>query len=110
PVMWLGMLAGAVGQLAPVLAVPFNAVNSLFVAFVEGVAEESARVPGASLALGLPGLLGVVVGYAALAAGWLGVRIGARFWRVRARHTDGLSAWHPRRGPSAAVGLALVAA
>ncbi len=39
PAMWLGMIAAAVGQIEPVLALPFNIVNSVLLAYVAEVAH-----------------------------------------------------------------------
>jgi competence protein ComEC len=47
PAMWLGMLAAAAAQLAPVLAVPFDTLNAPLLAFVEQVAHMAAASPGA---------------------------------------------------------------
>ena len=74
PVMWLGMLAAAVGQVTPVLAAPLNVVNSGLVAYVERVAEVAAAVPLASVPVRLPGALAAAVAYGALGAAALAVR------------------------------------
>jgi competence protein ComEC len=55
PVMWLGMLAAAVGQLAPELATPLNALNLHLLAFVGAVARTTAGLPGATAAVRIPG-------------------------------------------------------
>jgi competence protein ComEC len=49
PVMWLGMLAGAVGQLSPTLAMPLNALNAALLGYVGWVAHASAGLPYASV-------------------------------------------------------------
>lgn len=38
PSMWLGMLSATIGQLAPWLALPFNLVNAVLLAWIDGVA------------------------------------------------------------------------
>ena len=91
PIMWLGMLAAAVAQASPALAVPLNAVNAPLVAFVDRVAAGAAGLPHAVVDFRLPGLPGALLGYAALAAVWLAVR------RVP-------------RGPRLALGAAVTAA
>lgn len=45
PAMWLGMISIAVGQISPVLAIPFNLANSLFLGWIAQVAEWFGR-PG----------------------------------------------------------------
>ncbi len=74
PITWLGMLAGALGQLTPALAVPLNAVNAYLLAYVGWVARAAAGVPHASVEVALPGPLGVAVAYAAIAALVLALR------------------------------------
>lgn len=54
PVMWLGMLAAALGQLAVPLALPLNLLNACLLGFVGAVAQEAARVPYASVELTRP--------------------------------------------------------
>jgi len=49
PITWLGMLAGALGQLSPTLATPLNALNAYLLAYVGWVAHVAASVPHASL-------------------------------------------------------------
>jgi competence protein ComEC len=67
--MWLGMLACAVAQVASPLAAPLNAVNAPLIGFMDRVADTGAALPGAVLSVQLP----AVVGYAVLGAGWLAV-------------------------------------
>jgi competence protein ComEC len=78
PVMWLGMLGAAAAQIAPALAVPFNAANAPLLAFVEWVAGTLAAAPAAvvPVRLGSPAALGAA--YAALAAAIVGARAA---WR-----------------------------
>jgi competence protein ComEC len=78
PIMWLGMLAAAVGQAGAGLAAPLNALNAPLLAFVDGVAAVAAGVPGATVAVHAPGAVGVVAGYGLMAGCWLAVRAVAR--------------------------------
>ncbi len=74
PVMWLGMLATAVAQLGPALAAPFCVLAAPLVGFVGWVASASAELPGAVVAVRLPGALGALAGYALLGVGWCVLR------------------------------------
>jgi competence protein ComEC len=47
PAMWLGMIAGVVGQVSAALAAPFSALAAFPVAYVMWVAHVASRVPGA---------------------------------------------------------------
>lgn len=38
PSMWLGMVSATIGQLAPWLALPFNLVNAVLLAWIDGIA------------------------------------------------------------------------
>jgi competence protein ComEC len=49
PITWLGMLAAALGQLSPQLALPLNALNAYLLAYVGAVAHVAAGLPHASL-------------------------------------------------------------
>jgi competence protein ComEC len=49
PITWLGMLAGALGQLSPTLATPLNAVNVYLLAYVGAIAHAAASLPHASV-------------------------------------------------------------
>jgi len=51
PITWLGMLASALGQLTPALALPLNALNAYLLAYVGWVAHAAASLPHASVAL-----------------------------------------------------------
>jgi competence protein ComEC len=68
PVMWLGMRAAAAAQLAPALAVPFNAANVPLLAFVQWIAHMMAAAPGAVMPLRLGSPVELLATYAALAA------------------------------------------
>lgn len=74
PITWLGMLAGALGQLSPDLALPLNAINAYLLAYVGWVARTTAAVPHASVELALPGPAALAATYAAIAATALAVR------------------------------------
>ncbi len=39
PSMWLGMVSATIGQLTPWLALPFNLVNAVLLAWIDGIAE-----------------------------------------------------------------------
>jgi len=69
PIMWLGFLSATLGQLAPALAWPLNALNAYPLAYVGWVAHASAGVPHASVPLALhgPRALGAVYALLALA-------------------------------------------
>ena len=87
PIMWLGTVAGVAGQVAPGLATPLGALNAYLLAFVAWLAHASARLPGASLPIGVHGVTGVLAAYAALALAWCAVARAAR--RLRARRERG---------------------
>jgi competence protein ComEC len=78
PVMWLGMLAATAAQLAPALAIPFNAVNAPLLVFVQWVADTMAAAPAAVLPVRLSSPAALAAAYAALAAGVVALRAG---WR-----------------------------
>jgi competence protein ComEC len=96
PVMWLGTIAGAFGQVAPWLAAPIAQLASLPLGYLTWLADRAARLPFAELEVASPGLWGVAIAYGV--AGMAGVawrRIGAR------------RAAHPRAPPSPRVRLAV---
>jgi competence protein ComEC len=74
PVMWLGTIAGALGQVAPGLAAPVASVAALPLAYLTWLAERAARLPGAELSVPGLGVLGVIATYAAAAAAVLAWR------------------------------------
>ncbi|MEJ7893512.1 MAG: ComEC/Rec2 family competence protein [Solirubrobacteraceae bacterium] len=78
PIMWLGMLASAAAQVDTALAAPFTALAAPLVGFVDLIAARAAALPHAVVAVELPGVLGAVVGYAALTAAWFAHRRVAR--------------------------------
>lgn len=67
PVMWLGMLSSAAGQLAPGLAPLLNALAQFGVAYVEWVARAAAALPGASIAATPLSAAGMVLAAAGIA-------------------------------------------
>lgn len=66
PIMWLGMAAAALGQLATELARPLNAVNAYLLAYVAAVGHHAAAVPHAQVRAAVPGPLALAAIYAAL--------------------------------------------
>jgi competence protein ComEC len=107
-VMWLGTVAGALGQVAPGLAVLVSKVAALPLAYLTWLAERAAALPFAELRVGSP-RIGVVVAIYLTAGGAL------LSWRRReARHADREEMGRGRRRGRAAVAvvaaLALVAA
>jgi competence protein ComEC len=79
PIMWLGTIAGALGQVAPALAAPVAAVAALPLAYVTWLARSAAALPLAELSVPSPGLAAVAGIYAAAAAVALGWRrLGTR--------------------------------
>ncbi len=67
PIMWLGMLAAAVGQLAAPLALPLNTLNACLLGYVGAIAHTAATVPHAEVRWRLPGPLALAAAYAAIA-------------------------------------------
>jgi competence protein ComEC len=57
PIMWLGLAAAALGQLAPMLAVPLVAVTGPLLGYLVGLARLAAGLPGAQVALPLSVLI-----------------------------------------------------
>ena len=53
PIMWLGMIAAALGQVAPALAMPVNAPASFLLAYLEWLAHAAASAPAAAVELRL---------------------------------------------------------
>jgi competence protein ComEC len=103
PVMWLGTIAGALGQVAPWLAAPFAAVASLPLAYLTLLAERAAALPFAELRLGSPGPLGVAAVYGAAGAGVLA-------WRARREDRAPSPGSRARRRACLAVSVGVVAA
>jgi competence protein ComEC len=67
PIMWLGMLAAAAGQLAPALALPLNVCNAFLLGYVGWVAHAAAGLPHANVRAALGGPAALAAVYAALA-------------------------------------------
>jgi competence protein ComEC len=67
PIMWLGMLAAALGQLAAPLALPLNALNAYLLGYLGWVAHTAAQLPHASVPLTLDGSVALVAVYLAIA-------------------------------------------
>lgn len=66
PIMWLGMIAAAIGELAPAVAAPVNALAGYPLAYMGWLAHASASLPGASVGLQLGSPLAVAGAYLAL--------------------------------------------
>jgi competence protein ComEC len=105
PAMWLGMVKAALGLVAPVvppadeLARLLGPLTRLPLAYLEGLAERCADLPGGRLALPIHSAAGVCAAYAALALVCAGVwraSIGMRYRR----------ATPPRSKPVPAAGFA----
>ena len=102
PVMWLGTIAGALAQVAPVLAKPFAQVSALPLAYLTWLADGAAELPFAEVTLRSPGPLGVAAVYAAaIASGFA--------WRTIRRRRPPRPRTRQQRARRRA-GLALVAA
>ncbi len=85
PVMWLGTIAGALGQVAPALAAPVAGLASLPLGYLTWLADRAAALPFAELALRSPGALGAAALYAAAGAAALGWRRLAAWRATRPR-------------------------
>ena len=81
PVMWLGTIAGALGQAAPALAEPVAALAALPLGYLTWLADRAAALPFAELAVPSPGSLGVLAIYVLAAAAvlaWRGMKAPVR--------------------------------
>jgi competence protein ComEC len=67
PVMWLGTIAGALGQVAPGLAAPVVALATLPLGYLTWLADACAALSFAEVVVPSPGPVGVVTIYAATA-------------------------------------------
>ena len=67
PVMWLGMVAIALAQLSPALAVPLNVLCAPLLGYLEWVAHAAAGAPLAAVPVRLGGPLGLAAAYGAIA-------------------------------------------
>ncbi|HWC27830.1 MAG TPA: ComEC/Rec2 family competence protein, partial [Solirubrobacteraceae bacterium] len=74
PVMWLGTIAGALGQVAPALAAPVAAAAALPLGYLTWLADRLAALPFAEIAVPSPGAAGVLTTYLAAAAAALAWR------------------------------------
>jgi len=110
PVMWLGMLAMALAQAAPVLATPLNLLCAPLLGYLEWTAETAAGVPLAAVGVRLGGPLGLLGAYGALGLAVAAAVRGHRRLRDRGI-TRRLAGATPRaRLALVAVGLAVVVA
>lgn len=87
PVMWLGTIAGALGQIAPALAAPVAWVNALPLGYLTWLADRCAALPFAEVAVPSPGPHGVLAIYLAAGAAALIWRRLSGAARRRARAT-----------------------
>ena len=101
PVMWLGTIAGALGQVAPALAQPVAVLAALALGYLTWLADRLAVLSFAEIAVPSPGPPGVLAMYAAAAGAALGWR---RLTRRGRRRVAALV------GAAAVAGLALVLA
>ena len=77
PIMWLGMVSAAAGEVAPDLSALVNALALAPLAFLEWVARAAASVPAASVTAPLASGWAVAGAYAGLALGALAIaRVG----------------------------------
>jgi competence protein ComEC len=103
PVMWLGTIAGAIGQLSPALAAQVGTLAALPLAYLTWLADRAAALPLAELAVGSPGP-------GAVAATYLAAGLAALTWRRAAARRAARPAAAPARGRQARrVACALVA-
>jgi competence protein ComEC len=79
PVMWLGTIAGALGQAVPDLAVPVVRLASLPLGYLTWLADRGAALPFAEIALASPPPIGVAAIYGTAIVGAL----AWRRWRTR---------------------------
>jgi competence protein ComEC len=78
PIMWLGMLSGAVAQISPALAAPLNALDAPLLGFLTAVARTAAGVPYASVPVRLGSPAALAVAFAAPLALAAAVRAAER--------------------------------
>jgi len=64
PIMWLGMLSGAVAQVSPALAAPLNALDAPLLGFLTAVARTAAGVPYASVPVRLGSAAALAIAFA----------------------------------------------
>jgi competence protein ComEC len=82
PIMWLGLVAATLGQLAPALAWPLNTLNAYPLAYVGWVAHASAGMPHASVPFALHGTRALAAAYAVLTLAASLIRRVARRQRI----------------------------
>ena len=104
PVMWLGMLAVALGQVAPDLAIPFTVLAAPALVALQQLAHVAAWAPLAVLDVRLGSLAGVAAAYGLLA---VAVTVVAAI--TAGGRPAGLRARGPRRAAGLAVGALGVA-
>jgi competence protein ComEC len=81
PIVWLGSLTAAIGQVSAPLAALLNAPNAFLLGSLIELAHFAARVPGAQLATEGFGLAGLLIGFSAVVAiaaqlhGWIALRV-----------------------------------
>ena len=92
PVMWLGTIAGGLGQITPALAAPVAAVTALPLGYLTWLADRAADLPLAEVAVPSPGPLGVLAIYLAAVAAALAWRQLSGAARRRARTAIALAA------------------
>jgi len=105
PVMWLGMISAALGQVAPTFVGPLNALAGLPLGYVAWVAKVAARVPGATATTS-------VAMVCAVCAALLALLLGAHRRLLATRPARGIAARLPlpvalRRGLSVRTATAL---
>ncbi|HVF76652.1 MAG TPA: ComEC/Rec2 family competence protein [Solirubrobacteraceae bacterium] len=74
PVMWLGTITAALGQIAPALARPVAGLAMLPLGYLTWLADTAAALPFAEVVVPSPGVSGVLAIYAATAAAVLAWR------------------------------------
>jgi competence protein ComEC len=97
PIMWLGMLKAALGQLGPAAAPVASALGLAvhpLLGWLGGVAERTAELPGARLRLPLESAGGLAAAYALLALAAVALRRATRLAGARA---DEAAGWWRRR-------------
>ncbi|MGI8593410.1 MAG: ComEC/Rec2 family competence protein [Solirubrobacteraceae bacterium] len=101
PIMWLGMLSAAAGQVATAPATLLDALASYPLGYLAWVAHATSGLPNAELPVRLPGAWGLAVAYAALGA------VCGSFASSRARRAARRLARRPG-GQAALAGMAVL--
>ena len=102
PVMWLGMLAGLLGQLPVIPTEPIGALAGLLIGFVDAVATMMAAPDWASVGVSLRSPAAVAASYAVIAAAAIAAIAGHR-------RREGLGGRRSARALVPAMALALAA-